>query len=842
MDEIAKKHHFTREWDRIVELLHDRMVQRAVHPARVVILLPYVQLIGVARGAWARRAATGPTAGASFMPRFETTMNWSGSLAGFMPAQDDLRRDAARDILTAQTLLARAGMRRQQDDLARPLMDAAWSLAPLAACVPPGQRSAWGTQLMSALDAQGMAPALAWEAQIGRIALAWVAHSAYPTDALFSAQCDLLVIVQGLQDDPLLMHLADIGGERVCVMPLQPPTAQGVLDLHCAADPEAEAEQAAACVLRHLAQGRVPVALVAQDRVLTRRARSLLAEQGIAIRDETGWTLSTTRAAAAVMGLLRAMTWDASSDVVLDWVKQAGVFDQPAVAQLEADLRRAGVRDWNSWVSDDATTTRVTQWREQMKGSRTLPAWLGALRGALQACGQWVVLLQDTAGQAVIDALHLQENAADTFADVEQRTSLAAFTAWVAQVLEAGSFVPPHPAHEQVVILPLSQLWGRTLAAVVLPGCDEAHLAASPDLPGNWTATQRALLGLPSRERLAKVSADAWQIALGSPYVDILWRASDGGETVMPSIFVQQLRLQYPDLAADPRESRQLVPQACVMPQPQASALPLSRLTASDYEDLRRCPYRFFALRQLGLRESEELESELGKRDFGNWLHMLLSHFHVALAETPDADSSARITLIDAAAARATRELALAENEFLPFSASWPQVRTAYLSWLTGHEAKGTRFQAGEVRHEMPLGRLNLVGRIDRIDRAANGVRQVIDYKTEARDTTSQRIRLPLEDSQLAFYAALLEDDTLEAMYLHIAESGPAKAFVQPDIVALRDQLVDAIRHDMAQIAAGAPMPALGAGSACDYCAARGMCRRDFWSPAGQAADAAAHV
>ncbi len=842
MDEIVKNHHFTHEWDRIVQQLHDQMLQREVHPARVFVLLPYVQLIGVARGAWARLAAGGQTAVARFMPRFETTMNWSGSLAGFMPAQDDMRRDAARDILTAQTLLARAGMRRQQDDLAGPLMDAAWSLAPLAACVPPAQRSAWGAQLMAALDAQGMAPALAWEAQIGRVALAWAAHSAYPTDALFSAQCDLLVIVQGLQEDPMVARLAEMWGDRVCLMQLQPSTARGAIKLHRAADPEAEAEQAAACVVRHIVQGRVPVALVAQDRVLTRRARSLLAEQGIAIRDETGWTLSTTRAAAALMGLLRAMTWDASSDVVLDWVKQAGVFDPSAVALLEADLRRAGARDWNSWVSDDATTTRVTLWREQMKGARSLPDWLAALRGALQACGQWVRLLQDTAGQAVIDALHLQENARDTFADVAQRTSLATFTAWVAQVLEAGSFVPPHPAQEQVVILPLSQLWGRTPAAVVLPGCDEAHLAASPDLPGNWTAAQRELLCLPSRERLAQVAMDAWQIALGSPYVDILWRASDGGEAVMPSIFVQQLRLQYPDLAPDPRVSRQLTPLTCAMPQPQGSALPLPRLTASDYEDLRRCPYRFFALRQLGLRESDELESDLGKRDFGNWLHMLLNHFHVALAETPNADDPARIALIDAAATRATRELALAENEFLPFSASWPQVRAAYLTWLAGHEAKGARFEAGEVRQEMPLGRLSLVGRIDRIDRAANGVRQVIDYKTEARDTTNQRIRQPLEDSQLAFYAALLEDDTLEAMYLHIAESGPAKAFVQPDIVALRDQLVDAIRHDLAQIAAGAPMPALGAGSACDYCAARGMCRRDFWSQTGQPADLAAHV
>lgn len=832
MDEIAKIHHFTRQWDLVMQQLQAQVALRGVHPAQVVVLLPYVQLIGVARSAWTRAAAGANATGSSFVPRFETTMNWSMALDAFVPSQQDIRRDAARDIVTAQALLARAGMQRQQDDLAAALMEAAWSLTSLAACVPPDRRSAWGTQMMAALDAQPMPPVLDWEARIGRIALAWVANSAYPTDALFTARCELLVIVEGLQEDPLQAQLQALWADHVLVLRLQPPNEHGVVALHRASDPEAEAEQAAACVLIHLAQGRTPVALVAQDRLLTRRARAMLAEHGVAVRDETGWILSTTRAAALVMGLLRAMAWDASTDAVLDWAKQAPVFEPATLAQMEADLRRAGLRDWSGWTSDDSVRVRVNSLRESMQGARALPAWLSALRSALQSSGSWVALLQDIAGQAVIDALHLQESASDTFADVERRISLGAFTAWAGQVLEAGSYVPPHPLLEQVVILPLSQLFGRTPAAVVLPGCDEAHLAASPDLPGNWTAAQRELLGLPSRERLASTLAGAWRNALGAPRIDILWRASDGGESVMPSIFVQQLRLQYPLLAGDPRVVRRLAAQASAMPQPVASSLPMSRLTASDYEDLRRCPYRFFALRQLGLRESDELDSELGKRDFGNWLHMLLSHFHGALAQAPDADGAARIVMIDAAAARASRDLALAENEFLPFAASWPQVRSAYLLWLSGHEAGGARFQAAEDRHEMPLGDLKLVGRIDRIDRSGNGVRQVIDYKTESRDITQQRIRQPLEDSQLAFYAALLEDDTLEAMYLHIAESGPTRAFVQPDIVALRDQLVEAIQHDMARIAAGAPMPALGAGSACDYCAARGLCRRDFWSVA----------
>jgi len=830
MDEIAKNHHTLRQWDGAMRQLREEVAQRGVHPAGVVVLLPYVQLIGMARSAWARVSAAAGGGTAGFVPRFETTMNWARSLAGFVPAQDDMRHDVARDIVTAQALLARAGMRGQQDDLAGELMQAAWSVAPCAACVAPAQRSAWGVQTLAALDAQPMVPALDWESRIGRIAVAWAANSAYPTDALFAARCELLVLVEGLQEDPLQERLRAMWADRVLQLRLQPPSEPGVVALYRAADPEAEAEQAAACVLTHLAQGRSPVALVAQDRVLTRRARAMLAERGVAVRDETGWTLSTTRAAAALMGLLRAMAWDSSTDAVLDWAKQSPVLDPGAVAQLEADLRRAGVRDWGGWQSDDVASDRINALRTDMQASRSLPAWLGALRSALQASGLWVRMLQDIAGQAVIDALHLQDGGEAAFADVERRISLGAFTAWTSQVLEAGSFVPPHPVQEQVVILPLSQLFGRAPAAVVLPGCDEVHLAASPELPASWTVAQREALGLPSRERLAKALADAWQHALGAPCIDILWRASDGGETVMPSVFVQQLRLQLAQLADDPRVARPLLPQACRMPQPRAASLPVARLSASDYEDLRRCPYRFFALRQLGLRESDELDAELGKRDFGNWLHMLLSHFHHALAETPDADATARIRMIDAAAAQASRDLALAENEFLPFAASWPQVRSAYLHWLSGHEAAGSRFQAAEERHEMPLGEVKLIGRIDRIDRTSRGVRQVIDYKTESRDKTHQRIRHPMEDSQLAFYAALLEDDTLEAMYLHIAESGPAKAFVQPEIVALRDQLVDAIRYDMARIAAGAPMPALGAGSACDYCAARGLCRRDFWN------------
>jgi ATP-dependent helicase/nuclease subunit B len=42
-------------------------------------------------------------------------------------------------------------------------------------------------------------------------------------------------------------------------------------------------------------------------------------------------------------------------------------------------------------------------------------------------------------------------------------------------------------------------------------------------------------------------------------------------------------------------------------------------------------------------------------------------------------------------------------------------------------------------------------------------------------------------------------------------------------------QLVAGVGRDLARLRAGATMPALGEGSACEYCAARGLCRRDHW-------------
>jgi len=841
MDDIAINDRAGRAWETVVDAVAQAMASRNAHPARTVVLVPFAQLMPIARGAWIGAAAQRGLA-SGFLPRFETTMNWARSLGAVAPSGDDLRMDAAHDLLTAASLIARAGLDRKFPDLAGRLMDAAWSLARLAAAIPPQRRADWGERMAAGLDDLVRDPVLDIEAWLGRIAVAWAASSSYATDVLFAADVDLLVVVEGFQPEPLHAALAAQWADRTVVARLALASGAGSLQLHRALDGEDEAQRAAACVLAHLNQGRSPVALVAQDRLLTRRVRAMVSERGVTVRDETGWTLSTTRAAATVMALLRAAVWNASSDAVLEWAKEAPVFGTRAMAGFEAALRRAGVPEWRRVPAQGPVREAIEAIRTGLQAARPLSRWLGAVRSALEVSGQWDGLLGDVAGQAVIDALRLRPGSEAEFSGMARTLGQGAFVAWVSQTLEAGSFVPPHPGQAQVIILPLSQLLGRAPPAVVLPGCDEIHLPASPELADVWTPAQREVLGLPSRDQLAQAAHGSWRHALQSTRMDILWRQSEGGEHLMPGVWVLEL-LQHHGVDGQDARSRRVLPlHPGTMPTPRAGEARVRQLSASAYDDLRRCPYRFFALRLLRLQEHDELDTEVDKRDFGIWLHALLRHFHESLRDHQGASEPVRLRLIDAAAQKATAELTLTEAEFLPFAASWPQVRGAYLAWQAVHESEGARFEVAEVALEQQLGEVTLVGRIDRIDRLSDGSRLVIDYKTESRSKTAARQKDPAEDTQLAFYAALLEDDAPSALYLSVVENDATRAFAQPDIGQLRDQLVEAIQDDMQRLAAGHALPALGAGSACDFCAARGLCRRDFWSPAASTAVAQTHA
>ncbi len=255
-------------------------------------------------------------------------------------------------------------------------------------------------------------------------------------------------------------------------------------------------------------------------------------------------------------------------------------------------------------------------------------------------------------------------------------------------------------------------------------------------------------------------------------------------------------------------------------------------LTQGFYDDLRMCPYRFFAMRQLGLKQVDELESEVDKRDFGVWLHAVLQHFHVSVAAQDAKTHEQRQAMLEDASLTVTQSMGLPDGEFLPFAVSWPAVASGYLEWLEKHESQeAATYQSGEVDQVQRLGAIEILGRIDRIDSLPDGRVMVLDYKTENSTKTKARAKDPLEDTQMAFYAALLPHDTLRGGYINISEK-KTECIEQHEIVEARDALIEGMLGDLQRIAEGVVLPALGQGSACDYCQARGLCRKDFWEAA----------
>ncbi len=853
---IPSDHPSAQHWQCCMRALAKDLQARSINPARTVVLVPYAQLMTEARVAWAQVQPSG------FVPQFLTTRQWASGAQAFEPGSIDFSGDWARDVWVAQAWVQRTGRTELKPGMtslmASRLIESTQQIAAVAAAVAPKARAEWGR----AVQAQWppMPPSLQWEAWVSQLAVLWASTSAYATDVLWGPSmapggcADALVVLTGLQSDPLVEALAVHWGDRTMRWPLwgdTPPAreAKG----HACEDAEDEAQRAAACVVRHLNSGRLPVALVANDRLLTRRVSALLQAQSVVLRDETGWMLSTTRAAAALLGLLRAAAPTARMDEALDWLKSAPAYAPGQVMALEQGARR------HRWASVSAAQRGAPErWPEGalavlhgLQASRDLSQWLQDVATALEACGLWAVFLHDSAGQALLRALRLSKGAGQGLLELAEAAaavagtqrphamlSLSAFTAWVRDVLEATRYAPPRQSEASVVVLPMAQLLGRTFAAVVVPGCDELNLNPSPDVPGQWTPAQRAALGLPSRADLAHTALSAWRVLLAQPQLDVLWRTQDGGDVRLPSAWVLAAQRQSL-LVRGPEPRATWAGDLCVAapPTPTAQGLLPEALSASAYQDLRDCPYRFFALRSLRLSLPEELEAQPDARDWGNFLHRTLKTFHETRGDTrarPDADRVA----LERCAQDTLAEMGLAQaGGFVPYLAVWPAVREGYLAWLPGHEAQAS-FDRAEVRLTARAGPYTLVGELDRIDRVLTdeGMADwVMDYKSERPEKTHRRVKNPFEDTQLAFYAALLPKGPLRAGYLSLSDGrtqgvDKATAMVeQADIEAARDALLAGVQADLGRIEQGHALPALGEGAACEHCRARGLCRKDFW-------------
>ena len=870
-------------WQRIVRCASVWAQAEGVVLRDAVVLLPFAQLLPLARRAFAAEGG--------WQPRVETTRTLAASLGPPRPAAASAPSlDAAIDPLLARQMLARepwGTQWRRRDPLgftraAARVAGTANDFVTASSRIAPDARDAWWAAAREAL--RSAAGPGAKEAGLARLALEWAASApAPPTDRLFDLAPSAWIAVEAGGADPFVAALFGAARVPCLVIETDPPIDRPFALVGRAAAPmlavrdsfEEEAEASAAQVLEHLRRGERPVALIAQDRLLVRRARALLERAGVVLLDETGWKLSTTRAAAQLMSLLVAARREAPADQFFDWLKSGTRWQRDAptgIAMIEAASRKHAAWRMDAIAALALGEASARRLRDESLAvleplrsgpARPLGDWLAATARALDRAGVLADLRADAAGASVLATTGVDGFAADSslarLAEGREPMSLGDFTQWVDEALESATFRPDTDVGDRgptglegidVVITPLARAMLRPFAAAVLPGADDVRLGRFVADASLLSRSSRDALGMPRAEARVEAELLAFAQLLALPHVTLLHRRADGTEPLAASSFTERLDLALAEAKSglrpwrDPSVARTLVAAptrrtAAVAP----SRVPM-RLSATSFEDLRACPYRFFAKRMLGLAEDEELDGDLGKRDYGAWLHRVLHEFHERRVALPAGAAT------DSAALRAAGAAVLAAErfdaaEFLPWSATFEAFVPRYLEWLRHREERGARWTRSEVEFSVrrpELEGIEMHGRIDRIDEVMErqvATLELIDYKTGSKSRLTELAREPLEDTQLAFYASLVgagDERPLKATYLALEARPELAEIAHKEVAASAAALVEGIAIDLRRLRGGAGLMPLGEGAACLYCEARGLCRRDHWldDPAGE--------
>jgi ATP-dependent helicase/nuclease subunit B len=198
----------------------------------------------------------------------------------------------------------------------------------------------------------------------------------------------------------------------------------------------------------------------------------------------------------------------------------------------------------------------------------------------------------------------------------------------------------------------------------------------------------------------------------------------------------------------------------------------------TEIETWLRDPYAIYARHVLKLKKLDPIEQSADYADYGSIVHAALNAFFgkFGLAWPPDAEARL-VGEMDAALEAANLRPALAAwwRPRLRRIAGWVAVaerdrRSGGRPLLIAPEQKGAWMFAA------PAGEFTLHGRADRIDRRADGLLAVLDYKTGTAPTTKQveegrAPQLPLEAAMVMHggFGEALTGDVAELTYWQIS-------------------------------------------------------------------------
>ncbi|QWE17925.1 PD-(D/E)XK nuclease family protein [Polynucleobacter corsicus] len=659
---------------------------------------------------------------------------------------------------------------------------------------------------------------------------------------------------------------------------------------------------------QQLINGKTNIALVAQDRLVARRARALLARLGpsLKIQDETGWKLSTTRAAAALnswLELLRAPPEGPSAADLLEFLQNPfldlgkclnsnATRDAESlkglVAQFEdiliASQAKSGWETFHMAIEGSvshgsaAPNPLLLELLQSIRGR--LNRWRGIkincalahqyLIDDLTLMGMTQGLETDSAGKQLLELL-------ETFDFDEEHQQIAMrLNEWLSllkTVIEESSYEEKGvSAAATLSILPLSSTRFREFESVVMVGCDEQQLPAFSEPPLFFSDALNRLLGGSSIEaQFIQQARDLSQLLISFQSVDLLWQSkSKSGEPLRPSAWIQRLQMDLPTWQAQnagalfaPRNGVATPSKMAIAKLDSDLPMPVS-MSPSAYKALRDCPYRYYVRSLLGLRRLKGFEEGFDASLAGQTLHKILRNFYHAMkseaqkSTTPiTAEPELRrawmqdqLTLISE---QVFKRLIEGDARVLGVLRDWQKQIPSFIQWQLDREAQGWQFHDAEVKvgFDLPFTdvdgnerHIRIEGYADRFDVSIQDPQaaSVIDYKNQSLTRVEQRSEVVLDDPQLLIYArASNESNKIPGRAVNAAEWVALKADVKKDgdeaersvvITEMPDLMQvfsEQMTEDVQSLWSGKPLKAFAPDSVCQYCEARGICRKGMW-------------
>ena len=661
------------------------------------------------------------------------------------------------------------------------------------------------------------------------------------------------------------------------------------LAIYSAVNNETEAAAIDIQVRRWLLEGKKNIGIVTENRRLARRVRALLERSNISITDYSVWALSTSSAASVVERWLQCIEEDFAHEPLLDVLKSPFIFPDwttedriRAAYRLENDIilhenipqnlsrmRKQTQRRQTKLSQKEASYDEVFSLLDKLQAAaKPLLNYIGqtkhpthkiidGLLESLHILGIKESFTRDIAGECVINELEKMQQAALLYStDLDW----VGFRTWLGQTIENSNF-QPSTYKSPVVLSGVTNSGLLSFDALIISAVEKEFMPGSTKISPFFNNSVRYELGLNSSYQNQNAVYYHFRRLLDTaPHILITHRKLNEGEPVIPSPWLEILlafhKIAYDTDLSDPvlealvndpdtRITNCDIDQLPEIPEQPRAKIPAQfqpqTLSASSYQNLLDCPYKFFLENCLKLAPPDEIKLALEKSDYGSRVHLCLQAFHGDIKKfkgpfTQTLDKNSRDSAIGLLEEISSQVFAddLEDNfQHRGWLKKWTNLIPDYIDWQIQRSKDWhvAHVELGQTRETL-IDNIVLTGKVDRIDENISNS-AVIDYKTGA--PPKQKLIENGEAVQLPFYALLTEEilikEISQVAYLNLNKQ-PVKIrelIEGEQLTSLKYEAAQRLQTIINDLQAGKPAPAWGDKKTCEYCSMEGICRKSAW-------------